>query len=96
VPSPGTKAQDINYAGPYRDKGFLEDYTTQVHGQPTVVVVLVKRNSAEQTHHLVVIHRPRTLMLLVSRLLGEKFAGTPLEKIFVASWPRSGLAAAGQ
>jgi hypothetical protein len=76
--------QEFNFAGPYGDNGFLEDYTTQVHGQPTGVVVTVTRNAAGQTQHVVVNHRPRSSMLLISRLLGEKFAGTPYAGLFAA------------
>ena len=76
--------QDINYAGPYGDNGFLEDYTTQVHGQPTGVVVTVARNAAGQTKHIVVNHRPRSSLLLVARLMGEKFTGTPQAGLFIA------------
>jgi hypothetical protein len=77
--------QEFNFAGPYGDNGFLEDYTTQVHGEPVGVVVTVTRNAAGQAQHLVVNHRPRSSMLLVSRLLGEKFAGTPYAAHFAAS-----------
>ena len=77
--------QEFNYAGPYGDSGFLEDYTTQVCGEPTGVVVTVTRNAAGKTQHLVVNHRPRSSVLLVSRLLGEHFAGTPLANHFLAS-----------
>jgi hypothetical protein len=76
--------QEFNYAGPYGDNGFLEDYTTQVHGEPVGVIVTVTRNAAGQTQHLVVNHRPRSSMLLVSRLLGEKFADTPHAGLFAA------------
>ena len=76
--------QEFNYAGPYDDNGFLEDYTTQVRGEPVGVVVTVTRNAAGQAQHLVVNHRPRSSVLLVSRWLGEKFAGTTLAKHFRA------------
>jgi hypothetical protein len=79
------EGQEFNYAGPYGDNGFLEDYTTQVRGEPTGVVVTVTRNAAGKAQHLVVNHRPRSSVLLVSRLLGEKFAGTPLAKHFITS-----------
>lgn len=85
--------QEFNYAGPYDDNGFLEDYTTQVRGKPTGVVVTVTRNAAGQTQHLVVNHRPRSSMLLVSRLLGEHFAGTPLAKHFLAPSPETDVPA---
>ena len=77
--------QEINFAGPYGDNGFLEDYTTQVRGEPVGVVATVTRNAAGQAQHIVVNHRPRSSLLLVSRLLGEKFAGTALAKHFVVS-----------
>jgi hypothetical protein len=75
--------QEFNFAGDY-DAGFLEDYTTRVRGEPTGVVVLVKRGAAGKAQHLVVNHRPRSSVLLLSRLMGEHFAGTPIEKIFIA------------
>jgi len=69
--------QEFNYAGPYGDNGFLEDYTTAVRGEPVGVIVVVTRNAAGQTQHVVVNHRPRSALLHFARLLGEKFAGTP-------------------
>jgi len=63
------------FADPYGDNGFLEDYTAQVRGEPVGVVVLVTRNAAEEPQHIVVNHRPRSSLLFVSRLLGEKFGG---------------------
>jgi hypothetical protein len=77
--------QEFNFAGPYGDNGFLEDYTTQVHGEPVGVVVTVTRNAAGEAQHIVVNHRPRSSVLLFSRLMGEKLAGTPYAKHFLAS-----------
>jgi len=77
--------QEINFAGDYGDGGFLEDYTTQIGGEPLGVVGVVTRNPAGQTQHIVVNHRPRSSLLLLSRLMGEKLAGTPNAKYFVAS-----------
>jgi len=76
--------QEINYAGPYGDNGFLEDYTTQVRGEPLGVVGVVTRNAAGETQHIMVNHRPRSSLLLLSRLMGEKLAGTPYGKYFLA------------
>jgi hypothetical protein len=76
--------QEFNFAGDYGDNGFLEDYTTQVRGEPTGVIVVVTRNAAGEAQHIVVNHRPRSSVLFVSRLLGEKFADTPLAKHFLA------------
>jgi hypothetical protein len=38
-----------------------------------------------QTQHVVASYRPRSSLLLFSRLLGEKFAGTPITEHFAAS-----------
>jgi hypothetical protein len=77
--------QEFNFADDYGDNGFLEDYSTQVRGEPVGVVVTVARNAAGQAQHLVVNHRPHSSVLLLSRLMGEKFADTPLAKHFAAS-----------
>lgn len=77
--------QEHKFAGPYGDNGFLEDYVAQVRGEPIGCVVLVTRNAAGQTQHVVAGYRPRSSLLLLSRLLGERFAGTPLAKHFITS-----------
>ena len=77
--------QDINFTGDYGDKYFVEDYTTEIQGEPFGVMGVITRNAAGQTQHIVVNQRPRNTLLLVSRLLGEKFAGTPLAQHFLAS-----------
>jgi len=77
--------QDINFTGDYGHIYFIEDYTTQVHGEPFGVMGVITRNADGQTQHIVVNQRPRSTLLLVSRLLGEKFAGTPLAKHFIAN-----------
>jgi hypothetical protein len=68
--------QEFNYAGPCGENGFLEDYSSSVHGVPTYVVVLVTFNAEGQTQRVVVNHRPRSAMLQFSRLMLETFAGT--------------------
>jgi hypothetical protein len=77
--------QEFKFAGPYGDNGFLEDYVAQVNGESIGCVVLVTRNAAGQTQHVVASYRPRTSLLLFSRLLGEKFAGTPIAEHFAVS-----------
>ena len=77
--------QEFNFAGPYGDNGWLEDYTAQVRGKPIGCVVLVTRNAAGQTQHVAANYRPRSSLLLMSRLVGETFAGTPYAKYFLAS-----------
>jgi len=79
--------QDFNFTGAYGDDGFLEDYTSQVHGEPISVIVTVTRNAAGKAQHIVVNHRPRNSLLLFSRLMHEKFAGTPIAEHFLAAEP---------
>jgi hypothetical protein len=76
--------QEHKFAGPYGDNGFLEDYVAAVRGEPIGCVVLVTRNAAGQTRHVVASYRPRSSLLLFSRLLGEKFAGTPIAEHFAS------------
>ncbi|MDH6280490.1 hypothetical protein [Prescottella agglutinans] len=74
--------QEFNYAGPCGESSFLEDYTSSVRGRSTYVVVLVTFNAAGQTQRVVVNHRPRSAMLQFSRLMLEKFAGTPYARFW--------------
>ena len=80
-------SQEFNFAGPYGENGFLEDYTASVRGEQLGNVVLVTRNAAGQAQHIVANYRPRTTLLLVSRLVGEHFAGTPYGEHFASSAP---------
>ena len=76
--------QEFNFAGPWADNSFLEDYTARVRGEPIGCVVLVSRNATGQTQHIAANYRPRTSLLLLSRLVGEKLAGTPYATYFLA------------
>lgn len=77
--------QELSFYGDYDDNGFIEEYTTQVSGEPLGVVGVITRNAAGETQHIVVNHRPRSSLLLLARLLGEKFSGTPYAEYFVTS-----------
>ena len=77
--------QTFKFAGPYGENGFLEHYIAQVRGEPIGCVVLITRNAAGQTQHVVASYRPRSSLLLLSRLLREKFAGTPYAEQLAAS-----------
>jgi hypothetical protein len=77
--------QEHKFAGPCGKNGFLEDYVAEVRGEPIGCVVLVTRNAAGQTQHVVAGYRPRSSLLLLSRLLREKFAGTPYAEHFAPS-----------
>ena len=79
------ESQEFNFVGPVGDNGLLEDYAAQVRGEPVSCVVLVTRNAAGQTQHIVANYRPRSSLLLLSRLVGEKLAGTPYAEYFLAS-----------
>ena len=74
--------QEFQFAGPYGENGFLEDYTARVRGEPLGNVVLITRNADGQTQHIVANYRPRSTLLLLSRLIGEHFAGTPVSEHF--------------
>jgi hypothetical protein len=77
--------QEFKFAGPYGDNGFLEHYVAKVNGEPIGCVVLVTRNAAGQTQHVVASYRPLNSLLLFSRILREKFAGTPIAEHFAES-----------
>ena len=77
--------QEFNFAGPYGENGFLEDYNARVRGEPVGNVVLVTRNATGQAQHIVANYRPRNTLLLLSRLIGEHFAGTPYGEYFAGS-----------
>lgn len=79
--------QEFEFAGEYGDHGFVEDYTSRVHGEPIGSVVVVRYNNAGQAQHIVINHRPLRSVLLWSRLMGEHFAGTGYARYFLASDP---------
>jgi hypothetical protein len=74
--------QEFNFAGPYGENRFIEDYTAWVRGEPIGNVVLITRNAAGQAQHIVANYRPRTTLLLISRLIGEHFTGIPYGEPF--------------
>lgn len=77
--------QEFYFAGPSGDNGFLEDYIATVRGGPIGCIILVTRNANGQTQHIAGGYRPRSELRILSRLLGEKFAGTPYGDYFAAS-----------
>jgi hypothetical protein len=77
--------QEFNFVGPVGDNGLVEDYTAQVRGESVSCVVLITHNAAGQTQHIVANYRPRSSLLLLSRLVGEKLSGTLLAEHFAAS-----------
>ena len=81
--------QEFNFAGPYRENDWIEDYIAEVGGTPIGCVVLVTRNAAGQTQHISASYRPLRSLLLFSRLLHEKFAGSPTAEHFAANAPEA-------
>ena len=77
--------QVFSFVGDYDDNAYIEEYSCNLLGHPTRVVVTVARNAAGKGQHLAVLHRPRSSVLLFSRLMGEKYAGTPLAQYFITS-----------
>ena len=78
--------QEFKFVGPYGDNnGWIEDYVAEVHGEPLGCVVLVERNDAGQTQHVVASYRPRSTVVHFARLLAEKFARTPIGEHFADS-----------
>ena len=73
--------QVFNFAGGYSDHGWLEDYTAQVRGEPIGCAVVVTSNAAGETQHVAANYRPRSSLLLLSRLVGEKLAGNEVLRI---------------
>ena len=77
--------QEFHAVGPLGDNGWFEDYTAGVSGEPIKNFTVVTRNAAGQTQHVVGNYRPRSTLLVLSRLLGEKFAGSPIGEHFLVS-----------
>jgi hypothetical protein len=76
--------QEFNFAGPYRENGWIEDYVAEVRGEPIGCVVVVSRNAAGQTQQVAASYRPLSSLVRFSRALREQFAGTPLAEHFAA------------
>lgn len=77
--------QDFHAVGPFGENGgWFEDYTAGVRGEPIKNYTIVTRNADGQTQHVVGNYRPRSTLLLLSRLIGEKLADTPHAEHFLA------------
>ena len=77
--------QKFNSVGPYGENGWIEDYTAGVRGQPIGNITLITHNADGQAQRIVGNYRPRSTALLLSRLIGDEFAGTPIGEHFAAS-----------
>jgi hypothetical protein len=76
--------QDFNFAGPWGDNGFIEDYTAEVGGKPLGAVHLITFNADGQAQHIAANYRPLSSVMFFSRLLRERLADTPYAEQFLA------------
>ncbi|MFD8158076.1 hypothetical protein [Streptomyces malaysiensis] len=76
--------QEFNYVGEYGEHGFVEDYTSRVHGEPIGSIVVVRYNDTGRAQHVIINHRPLRSVLLWSRLMADHFANTPYAKYFIS------------
>ena len=74
--------QEFSFAGPFGENVFFENYTAWVQGEPVGCIVMIIRNAAGQAQHIAANYRPLNTVLLLSRLIGEYFAGTPYSEHF--------------
>ena len=72
--------QDFNFAGPWGDNGFIEDYTAEVRGRPLGCLHLVTFNADGQTQHIAAHYRPLSSLMFFSRLLRETARRNPLRR----------------
>ena len=76
--------QDFNFAGPWGDNSFIEDYTAEVDGRPLGAVHLITFNTDGEAQFIAANYRPLSSVMFFSRLLRETFAGTPYAEHFLA------------
>ena len=69
--------QEFNFAAPYGENGFLEDYTAWVRGEELGNVVLVSRNAAGQAQHVVANYGPGPPCYSCPGWWGSTSAGPP-------------------
>jgi hypothetical protein len=76
--------QDFNFVGPWGESRFIEDYTAEVRGVPVGAVHVVTFNADGEAQNIVVNYRPLSSLMLFSRLLRERLAGTPYAEHYLA------------
>jgi hypothetical protein len=75
--------QDVAFAGPCGENGFIENYTVEVRGRPLGCLHLITFNADGQTQSIAAHYRPLGSLLFFSRLLRETLAGTPYAEQFL-------------
>ena len=63
--------QDFNFAGPWGDNSFIEDYTAEVRGAPVGAVHLIRFNADGQAQHIIVNYRPLSSLMLFLACCGR-------------------------
>jgi len=88
-------SQEFNFAGPYGENSFLEDYTASVRGEQLGKVVLVTRRTAGQAQHIVANYRPppRTDALVSTDRRALRRQPSSVQPFAAAIWIRSALRA---
>jgi hypothetical protein len=76
--------QDFNFAGPWGDNSFIEDYTAEVGGKPLGAVHLITFNADGRAQHIAANYRPLSSVMFFSSLLRESLADTPYAEHFLA------------
>ena len=76
--------QDFNFAGPWGDNRFIEDYTAEVGGRPVGAVHLITFHADGEAQDIAANYRPLSSVMFFSRLLRERLAGTPYAGHFLA------------
>ena len=74
--------QEWSFADFFGENLFFENYTGWVQGESIDCIVMIIRNAAGQAQHIAASYRPLNTSLLLSRLVGEYFAGTPYSEHF--------------
>ena len=69
---------------PLGDNSFIEDYTAEIRGAPVGAIHLITFNADGEAQHIIVNYRPLSSLMFFSRLLREKFAGTPYAEHYLA------------
>jgi len=76
--------QDFNFAGPWGDDSFIEDYTAEIRGVPIGALHVIKFNADGEARTIIVNYRPLSALMLFSRLLRANLAGTPYAQHYLA------------
>jgi len=77
--------QEWYFAGKITDNCFLEDYISTVKREPLGCIVLAFNNGKGELTHISAGYRPRNTLLVLTSLLAEKFAGTPIARFFTTA-----------